>query len=185
MTSSDIDVATVEVYVWSNESPPQHEKHQHLIEPEPETFLVWKGYLHCRTDLTVCITVLFYRNKQKNHLRKSHFAKASKNFWFHTKNLCSLDWGYSHKKSEDMHSFHCAWSVFFQGHIILTIFRCQWGFQVLSELSTKSLMLIKVCAFTLSVDFRRSAVRLPMDRVSEMLSSAVIEKSGSSSQGIK
>lgn len=64
---------------------------------------------------------------------------------------------------------------FFQEHIILTVFRCQWGFQVLSELSTKSLMLIKVCALTASG-------RLLMDRMSEILRTAVIKKSRSSSQ---
>lgn len=110
-----MDVSTVEVYVTSAVFPAQHETHLHLTESESGTFLVWKMYLHCRIDLTVYIALFLFTNKKtKNHLRKSFiWQEQEKDFCFHTKNLYSLDWGYSHKKSEDIHSFHCAWSIFF------------------------------------------------------------------------
>lgn len=40
MTSSDMDVSSVEAEVWSDKSSPQHKQHLHLTESEYESFLV-------------------------------------------------------------------------------------------------------------------------------------------------
>lgn len=41
VTSSDMDVSIVELYICLDGSPLQQEKHLHLIESEPVTFHVW------------------------------------------------------------------------------------------------------------------------------------------------